>query len=185
MLKTLVLNNSLELSNYGIKVSHHETYNDDRGNLTVAFNENFDTSQKLSRKTSKTFAGCFRGMHIQTAPSRQEKITSVVSGKIMQAFMDLDKSSVFFGLILLTKICASDNITLRIPSNFAHGFYAFEDTVFDYICIGEYNLSCELSINPGEFLMEQNLSAKLSEKDQKGINIISLFDNISSGTILI
>lgn len=185
MLKTLILNNPLELSSYGIKVSRHEIFNDDRGSLTVAFNENFDTSQKLSRKTSKTFAGCFRGMHIQIAPSRQEKITSVVSGKILQAFINLDKSSVFFGSILLVEICASDNITLCIPSNFAHGFYAYEDTSFDYISIGEYNLSCELSINPKEFLMEQDIRAKLSEKDQKGINIISLFNDITAGTILI
>lgn len=185
MLKTLLLKNPLELSNYGIKVSHHETFNDDRGSLTVAFNENFDTSHKLSRKTSKTFAGFFRGMHIQIAPSRQEKITSVVSGKIMQAFMDLDKSSVFFGSILLTKICASDNITLCIPSSFAHGFYAYEDTVFDYICIGEYNLSCELSINPKDLLMGQDISAKLSEKDQQGIGMIGLINDIFTGKILI
>ena len=55
---------------------------------------------------------------------------------------------------------------IQIDAHFAHGFYAIEDTEFEYLCLGSYNEKAELSFCIVDFpqsklgLSELRLSAK-------------------------
>ena len=85
-------------------------------------------------KRSFSSRGVFRGLHLQLAPNRQTKLVRVVSGRILDFVVD---PTVVDPEIHCTEIGPNRGWVL-IPDHLAHGFYALEDTVFEYVCDGPY-----------------------------------------------
>lgn len=135
------------------------TFSDERGDLKI-FHE--DKGVVLKRSTSKK--GVFRGLHLQLEGKSQTKIIRVVSGKILDFVTDPVANP---GILYAKEISPVDD-WISIASNYAHGFYAMEDTVFEYLCIGEYDESSEKSLSIENFLKsELGLSdVLLSGKDK-------------------
>ncbi len=137
---------------------------DKRGYLDILYE---DGGCVLKQSFSK--AGVFRGMHWQREPYPQKKIIRVISGKIIDFVMDVSKSPV---QISYQELESKDDWTL-IDAHLAHGFYAIEDTHFEYLCIGEYKSEFEESYSIIDFLKTnlEILDPILSEKDRAAISV--------------
>ena len=103
---------------------------DNRGWLQV-----LHESDRVVLKRSFSKAGVFRGLHAQVPPSPQIKLIRVVSGRIIDVLVDLGDP----GRNIHKKELGPANDWVRIEAHYAHGFYALEDTVFEYICDGGYD----------------------------------------------
>jgi dTDP-4-dehydrorhamnose 3,5-epimerase len=132
---------------------------DNRGALEI-FYENGD----IALKRSFSRKGVFRGMHIQPPPHEQTKLIRVVSGRIIDFLLEPDGAQ----YRVHHREIDSTADWLMIGAQFAHGFYALEDTVFEYVCDGAYNPSAEKAYSIVEFL-EARMGIRepiLSEKDR-------------------
>ena len=109
-----------------LKIIKGVKYSDNRGFFRELY------KKKLFPKTvypfwfiSKSKKNVLRGMHLQSK-NAQEKIVSVMKGKILDVVIDLRKKSKTFGkhfkIILSDKNCTS----ILIPKGFAHGFLGLE-----------------------------------------------------------
>lgn len=116
---------------------------DSRGYLDVLYEQG-----DLVLKRSFSRAGVFRGMHWQRPPHAQTKLIRVVSGRILDFVVDLSETPV---RLHQREIVPADN-WVQIDSSLAHGFYAAEDTEFEYLCVGAYNESAESSFSIVKFL---------------------------------
>lgn len=119
---------------------------DDRGHLDVLYEvENLVLKRSFSRQ------GVFRGMHWQRPPHAQIKLIRVVSGRILDFVVDAQSEE---RKLFRREFSGSDG-WIRIDAHLAHGFYALEDTVFEYICHGAYNEAAESSYSITDFLRQQ------------------------------
>lgn len=121
-------------------------WTDNRGWLQVLYE-----SPNMVLKRSFSLAGVFRGLHLQVSPSPQLKIIRVVEGRIRDFVADPEDPE---RRIHSTELQPS-NGWVRIDPQFAHGFYALEDTLFEYICEGGYDESSEKAFSINEYLEEQ------------------------------
>lgn len=131
---------------------------DSRGYLEVIYEQG-----EVVLKRSFSRAGVFRGMHWQRPPSAQTKIIRVASGRIIDFVMDLKypKPRIF------ERELTPDDGWIGIDSNLAHGFFAMEDTEFEYLCHGAYNESAEVCFSILPHLQSRlGLEPILSEKDR-------------------
>lgn len=137
---------------------------DERGYLEVLYEQG---QVVLKRSFSK--AGVFRGMHLQRPPHTQTKLIRVASGRILDFVTDPSKVPV---QLYRRELGPSDG-WVQIDAHLAHGFYAIEDTEFEYLCLGAYNESSEVSYSIFAVLQSEfGLSnLKLSVKDQAALQL--------------
>lgn len=114
------------------QVSHRR--DDNRGWLEVLYE-----SDTVVLKRSFSRAGVFRGLHVQRAPSPQVKVIRVVSGEIIDVVASMDDP---VRALKTSRLTPADG-WIRIDAEFAHGFYAVQDTVFEYVCDGGYDEASE------------------------------------------
>lgn len=107
---------------------------DNRGWLEVLYE-----SEAMVLKRSFSKKGVFRGLHVQLAPSAQTKVIRVVSGAIVDVVVDVNDPA----LELKTTTLTPQDGWVRIDAQYAHGFYALEDTMFEYACDGGYDEASE------------------------------------------
>lgn len=132
---------------------------DERGWLEVLYES--DTTV-LKRSFSK--AGVFRGLHVQAEPSPQVKLIRVVSGTIEDFVVSMNDPE---RAIHQTRLRPEDG-WVRIDAEYAHGFFAIEDSVFEYVCDGGYDEASEQAFSIVERLRDLlNVDAViLSDKDR-------------------
>lgn len=100
---------------------------DRRGSLTESFNQlEFDrltgTTYKFVQENYTTsYKGVLRGFHYQIEQP-QGKLIRVVRGEILEACVDLRKSSLHFGKSHSMLLSEKDNFCIWIPPGFAHAF---------------------------------------------------------------
>ena len=107
---------------------------DNRGWLEVMYE-----SDAMVLKRSFSRKGVCRGLHVQRAPSAQTKVIRVVSGSIVDGLVSMEDPS----RELKTTTLTSADGWVRIGAEYAHGFYALQDTVFEYVCDGGYDEASE------------------------------------------
>jgi dTDP-4-dehydrorhamnose 3,5-epimerase-like enzyme len=150
-------------------------YNDSRGANNIYFE---DIDEGICYKSSFSKKNVFRGLHIQIPPEPQEKYISVSKGKVLDFVLCLNSKSNDFGKIKSFTITPEKGF-YKIPKYCAHGYLAEVDSVFDYICVGKYAETNEITI-----VMEDNfyLDKIISKKDKKGMGIdeaLNFFKNIN------
>tara|TARA_B110000003_G_scaffold238858_1_gene244666 strand:+ start:158 stop:655 length:498 start_codon:yes stop_codon:yes gene_type:complete len=141
-----------------------DLFKDDRGYLKVISE---DKSLGMSYKESYSKKGVFRGMHIQTPPYSQVKHIMIMEGKIIDYLIVLDRKSEHFGEIFSQEIDHSNKI-YKIPNYCAHGYYALQESVIRYMCIGQYSEENEISINECHHGLDNLI---ISKKDREGISL--------------
>ena len=70
--------------------------------------------------------GVLRGLHYQVEKP-QGKLVRVVSGEVLDVFVDLRRSSASFGRWESVKLSAANRLMAWIPTGCAHGFYVLSD----------------------------------------------------------
>ena len=146
---------------------HAPRRTDDRGYLDV-----LHEAGEIVLKRSFSRAGVFRGMHWQRPPQAQTKIIRVASGAILDFVMDPSEKTP----ALHQREIRPEDGWLMIGAEWAHGFYAIEDTEFEYLCIGAYDESAESSYSIVDYLRGSlGLAPVLSAKDRaaKPIRVVA------------
>lgn len=111
-----------------------------------------------------------RGLHLQTAPSAQAKLVTVILGRVLDVVVDLRPGSKTFGQVYQVELSGELKNQLIVPAGFAHGFSALEDSYFLYKCSNEYNPACETGIvwNDPQLKIDWRVSSPiLSDKDRQ------------------
>lgn len=138
--------------------------NDSRGHLDVLYERG-----DVVLKRSFSNAGVFRGMHWQRPPHAQTKLIRIATGRILDFVVDpLEKPA----RLHWRELGPSDG-WVQIDAHLAHGFYAMEDTEFEYLCHGAYNESAESSFSIVEFLQSKLglTQLSLSAKDTAAVTL--------------
>lgn len=121
---------------------------------------------------SKSSYGVLRGLHFQNPPHAQTKLVRVLQGRIIDAVVDIRKSSPTFGKSFSVELSADNKRQLLVPKGFAHGFSVISDTAeILYKCDTFYNKESEdgMMFNDPAFNIDWGLSESeviLSDKDQ-------------------
>ena len=124
-------------------------YTDNRGYFFESYNELTFTREGISNRfvqdnQSYSAYGVIRGLHYQLDPYAQTKLVRVLQGKILDAAVDLRRSSKTFGETFSIELSSENKLQLLIPRGFAHGFSVLSETAeVSYKCDGLYNKESE------------------------------------------
>ena len=93
----------------------------------------------------------------------------VLSGRVLDVALDIRPNSPTFGQHMSCILDAKLNNSLFIPTGFAHGFAALEDSVFFYKCSSFYHKEAEMGIRWNDTRLNIDWMVEkpiISEKDQ-------------------
>jgi dTDP-4-dehydrorhamnose 3,5-epimerase len=135
---------------------------------------------------SKSHAtGTLRGIHVQSKPSIESKIITVISGSIIDYVVDLRKSSTTYLKKFQFEICSNDPVALLIPAGFGHGIYTLEEnTIIFYAMNTSYVPYRDLSINFQDTIFNFKLPGKvfsISEKDKNALLLRNIEEKFQIG----
>ena len=124
---------------------------------------------------SYTKKNTLRGMHLQIKKS-QDKIITVVQGKILDVVVDLRKNSKTYGKHFSIEISQKSNFSLYIPEKFAHGFLCLSnECAVYYKCTNYRDKNSETTIKWDDKNLNIQWPIKkplLSKKDKVGIRFL-------------
>ena len=85
-------------------------------------------------------AGTMRGMHFQSAPYEQGKLVYVLEGHIEDGFIDLREDSTIYRQSSSVSLNSTDSniVGIYIPPGYAHGFFAYMDSMLLYGLTNSY-----------------------------------------------
>lgn len=133
----------------GVLILEPAVYGDQRGYFIESFSERDFVSQTgvevrfVQDNESFSRRGVLRGLHFQRAPHAQAKLVRVVRGRVLDVAVDIRPQSPTFGRYVAVELSAENHRQLFIPKGFAHGYFAMEDSVFQYKCDDYYHPECE------------------------------------------
>lgn len=131
----------------GLLVINRPFFHDSRG----SFHEKYrvpDIEAYLRRpvilkqsQVSASSPGVLRGIHVE----QQDKLISVLEGKVLAVFVDTRRDSATFGKFLMTSIDADSGRTptIFLPEGVGNSFYSYEEhtnqVLYAYSVTGVYN----------------------------------------------
>jgi dTDP-4-dehydrorhamnose 3,5-epimerase len=151
-------------------------FEDERGFFLESYSERTFAEIGIREKFvqdnhSYSTRGVLRGLHYQVEKP-QGKLVRVVSGEVLDVFVDLRRSSKTFGRWDGVKLSADNRLMAWIPKGCAHGFYVLSDHAHVlYKSTDFYYPQLERTIlwNEPELAITWGAeSPTLSEKDQRG-----------------
>lgn len=161
-------------------------FEDSRGLFFESFNSiTWETQglpyQFVQDNQSFSSKGVLRGLHFQQGEHAQGKLVRVISGRVLDVAVDMRPESPTFGKWEFYELDAKTNKMVYIPTGFAHGFLALEDSIFSYKCTVGYNKESEGGIiwNDPKLNIEWPISSpNVSEKDMVLQSFESYFVNV-------
>ena len=159
----------------GLKIIQSEIYYDNRGHFREIFKKkifkNLDFKFDCMSYSKKNV---LRGLHIQLI-NPQDKIISVMNGKIFDVAVDLRKGSKTFGKYVSLIISEKSDFSFFIPKGFAHGFICLtEKCIVSYKTTNYQNKISERTINWFDSTLKIKWPVKkpiTSKKDSLGISL--------------
>ncbi len=127
----------------GIKLIKTDIYSDERGDFSELYNKEFlikngiDFDFIQDNLSSSLKENTLRGLHFQLSPFEQTKLVRVITGSILDVYIDLRHDSKTF------EMCGSCNLTpndgwLLVPKGFAHGFVTLSDNTKVFYKVDNY-----------------------------------------------
>ncbi len=161
----------------GLYVLEPTIFEDHRGFFMESYNSKLLSEHGINHdfvqdNQSKSIYGVLRGLHFQNPPNAQTKLVRVLQGRILDAVVDIRKSSKTFGKSFSIELSSDNRKQLLVTQGFAHGFSVLSDTAeILYKCDNYYNKESEggLMYNDPAFDIDWGLPYEkviLSEKDQ-------------------
>jgi dTDP-4-dehydrorhamnose 3,5-epimerase len=116
----------------GAFVLEPRVFEDDRGFFLESYNEKTFTEIGITERFvqdnhSYSKRGVLRGLHYQVIKT-QGKLVRVVSGEVLDVFLDLRKSSSTFGKWFSVQLSGENFRLAWIPAGLAHGFYVLSES---------------------------------------------------------
>ena len=162
----------------GIKIIEPQRFGDNRGWFMEVYQ--YDTYRQagincsfVQDNRSYSKRNVLRGLHFQKK-HQQDKLISVLCGKIFDVVVDIRKDSATFGQWVGIELSAENRKQLFIPKGFAHGYIVLsEDAEILYKCSEKYYPDEESGIlwNDKDLQIDWQIEDKekliLSEKDKK------------------
>ncbi len=154
----------------GIKLIKSPVFKDSRGFLRETYRKNVLNKKEFPFDImSFSKKNVLRGLHFQSKNS-QAKLITVTHGKILDVAVDLRKNSPTFGKYFSIKISHTDDFSLYIPDNFAHGFLCLsKNCTINYKCSDYRNPKHEKTLLWNDPLINIKWPIKkpiLSDKDK-------------------
>ena len=169
----------------GALILEPKVFEDARGFFLESYNEKVFAGIGIPDKFvqdnhSCSVRGVLRGLHYQVRKP-QGKLVRVVSGEVLDVFLDLRRSSPTFGRWHSVKLSGENRLLAWVPAGFAHGFYVLSERAHVLYKSTEFYFpelertvvwnDPELKIrweNPGEAKLSGS-GPTLSEKDRQGV----------------
>ena len=133
----------------GLLIFEPTVFEDSRGYFFESYNqklffENGIEIHFVQDNQAQSSFGIIRGLHFQMDPFAQTKLLRVLSGKIIDAVVDIRKNSPTYGNAYTIELSAENKKQLLIPKGFAHGYSVISETaeVF-YKCDAFYHKESE------------------------------------------
>lgn len=147
---------------------------DVRGRFVKTYHQDVFNQHKLATNFveqyySVSHKGVLRGLHFQTPPHEHAKLVYCLTGKVLDAIVDLRVGSPTFGKFELIELDAASAKMLYIAAGMAHGFYALEDdTIMQYHVTTTYAPNFDTGIRwDSAGIPWPNMRPILSERDSK------------------
>lgn len=117
---------------FGALLLEPKVFNDERGFFLESYSERSFAEIGVRERfvqDNHSFSkrGVLRGLHYQIQKP-QGKLVRVVSGEVLDVFVDLRKSSPTFGRWHGAKLSDENRMMAWIPAGLAHGFYVFSES---------------------------------------------------------
>jgi dTDP-4-dehydrorhamnose 3,5-epimerase len=153
-----------------------KVFEDDRGFFLESYSERTFaeigiTQRFVQDNHSCSKRGVLRGLHYQVEKG-QGKLVRVVTGEVLDVFLDLRRSSPTFGRWHLAKLSDQNRLMAWVPVGCAHGFYVLSDFAHVlYKSTEFYYPELERTIlwnDPDLQIHWEAESPLLSAKDQRG-----------------
>ena len=133
----------------GLLVFEPKVFADSRGYFFESYNEKIFEQQGIAFRfvqdnQSSSSYGVIRGLHYQLNPHAQTKLVRVLSGRILDAAVDVRNGSPTYGRAFTIELSAENKKQLFVPKGFAHGFSVLSERAeVLYKCDGFYNKESE------------------------------------------
>jgi dTDP-4-dehydrorhamnose 3,5-epimerase len=131
-----------------VKILKSKIYYDNRGYFKEVFKKNLFRNQNFKFDCiSFSKKNVLRGLHIQLSNS-QDKLITVLKGKIFDVAVDLRINSKTFGKHISIILSDKSETSLFIPKGFAHGFMCLsKNCIVSYKLTSYQNKKSERTIN--------------------------------------
>jgi dTDP-4-dehydrorhamnose 3,5-epimerase len=169
--------NVLETPLSGALILEPKIFDDQRGFFLESYNEKVFAGLGIRDRFvqdnhSYSTRGVLRGLHYQVQKP-QGKLVRVVSGEVLDVFLDLRRSSPSFGRWHGLRLSGENRRMAWIPAGFAHGFQVLSGGAHVLYKSSEFyapELERTILWNDPEIAIkwEGALEPVLSEKDKKG-----------------
>jgi len=131
----------------GLKILKSKNFYDSRGFFREVFKKKLIKNHFIFGCLSKSKKNVLRGLHLQTKFS-QEKLVTVLKGKIFDVVIDLRKNSKTFGKSFSITLSANNPRSLIVPRGCAHGFLGLDkENIIYYLCDNYRSKKHEIGIN--------------------------------------
>src|SRR6476660_1455443 len=115
----------------GALILEPKVFEDDRGFFLESYSERTFSDIGITQRFvqdnhSCSKRGVLRGLHYQAEKS-QGKLVRVVSGEVLDVFLDLRRSSPTFGRWHSVKLSSDNRLVAWVPAGLAHGFYVLSE----------------------------------------------------------
>jgi len=105
---------------------------DDRGSFVKTFHQAVFTEHGLTTQFAEEYYTCsrkrvMRGLHFQRPPMDHIKLVYCVSGRVLDAVVDLRIGSPSYGRPFTFELSADRANMLYLPAGLAHGFYVLSE----------------------------------------------------------
>src|SRR6266567_1001827 len=116
----------------GVLLLEPKIFEDERGFFLESYNQKTFADigireEFVQDNHSFSLHGVLRGLHYQVQKP-QGKLVRVVSGEVLDVFLDLRKSSRTFGRWHGLRLSGENRRLVWIPAGFAHGFYVLSES---------------------------------------------------------
>jgi dTDP-4-dehydrorhamnose 3,5-epimerase len=162
----------------GALILEPKVFSDDRGFFLESYNQKTFSDIGIGENFvqdnhSYSKRGVLRGLHYQIGQP-QGKLVRVVTGEVLDVFVDLRRTSPTFGRWHSAKLSDENRKIAWIPVGFAHGFFVLSENAHVlYKSTGFYAPELERTVlwNDPDLKIDWGNPAAplLSEKDKKGI----------------
>ncbi len=164
----------IDLSIPDVKLIKPRAFSDERGFFLQSYHEQQYREAGINvsfvqDNRSRSSRGVLRGLHYQLEHA-QDKLVSVVRGKVFDVAVDIRHGSPTFGKWVAEILSDDNHLQMFVPKGFAHGFCILSDEAdLSYKCSDFYTPGDEHGLfwsDPEIGIKWPSKEVRLSEKDQ-------------------